>query len=89
VSLPVTVGELNGLAFAGRIAITFRLAERVGASIEILEAIDEGSRQPQKRIRPIWPQLRGLAKCGDGFCQIPLGLGNLASGSFGFSIDSV
>jgi hypothetical protein len=43
---PITVSELHGLPFTGCIAIAFCLMECVCASIKILKAVDEGSREP-------------------------------------------
>ena len=83
----ITVSKLNGLALAGHVAMTFRLAKRVGASIEILKAINKGARKTQKRIGPVAPQLRRFTKCGNGVGQIPLSFGKLMPGAFGFTID--
>ena len=85
----ITVRKLNGLALAGRVAIAFRLAKRVGASIEVLKTVNKSSRKAQKRIRPFGPQLRRFTKCGDGVGQIALSFWKLTSGAFGFTVDPV
>ena len=83
------LGKLHGLALPGRVAITFCLAKRVGASIEILKTVNKGSCKTQKRIRPIGAQFRRFTKCGNGVRQIALSFRELTSGSFGFAVDPV
>ena len=66
----ITVSELHGFTFTGRIAIALCLMKRVGTSIEVLQPVDESSCQPKERIRPASLQFGGFSKCRNGLGQI-------------------
>src|SRR5215471_19680903 len=60
---PIPIGQLHGLALPSRVAETLRLLQRVGAAIDVLEAVDERPHQPEKRIGPRRTEFGGLAEC--------------------------
>ena len=85
----IPVGELRRLAIASRVAEPLRLLQRVGAAIDVFQAVDERSHEPEKRIGPVRTQLGGFAKGGDGIREFVLRLGGLLVRLARFAVDPV
>src|SRR5512141_1204903 len=49
----IPVAELRGLAIADRVAALLRLFERVSCPVDVVEAVDEGPREAEERVRPV------------------------------------
>jgi hypothetical protein len=64
------------------------LFERVGPTIDIVEAKNEDTRQTEEWIRPIAAKLRGFPEQGDGFAELPLRVVVFVPLLGGFAIDT-
>ena len=65
------------------------MPERVDASVEIVEPVNEGAHEAEERIGPVRAELRGLAEGRDRFREFLPCAGRIAFALFGFSCDSM
>ena len=73
----------------GRFYPRFDAVVLLSAPVDVLQAINKRASKSQKRIGPTWPQFCRLTKRGNSVRQVPLRIGQLSSGAFGFSVDPV